>query len=87
MTANAVQGDRERCAAAGMKDFVATPIESEQLWQALVRSMRPRQGLPVPAIPTAAAVPSLAAGTILRGLAGNLGASPLQAWPPSWRRP
>ncbi|EYC52638.1 histidine kinase [Hylemonella gracilis str. Niagara R] len=37
MTANAMQHDRERCQAAGMQDFVAKPIEPEQLWRALLR--------------------------------------------------
>ena len=37
MTANAMQGDRERCLQAGMTDYVAKPIEPEQLWRALLR--------------------------------------------------
>ena len=43
MTANAMQGDRERCLAAGMNDHIAKPIEPERLWQALLQWM-PRQG-------------------------------------------
>ncbi|STQ91422.1 response regulator [Iodobacter fluviatilis] len=54
MTANAMQADQERCAAAGMNGHVAKPIELHDLWMALLRWIPPRpvnlQGgvLPVP---------------------------------------
>ena len=35
LTANAVQGDRERCLAAGMDDYIAKPFRKEQLAEAL----------------------------------------------------
>ena len=38
MTANAMQGDRELCVAAGMDDYVAKPIRVEELIAALERS-------------------------------------------------
>jgi CheY-like chemotaxis protein len=45
MTANAMQGDRELCAAAGMDDYVAKPIRVEELVAALERcSRRPESG-------------------------------------------
>jgi PAS domain S-box-containing protein len=37
MTANAMQGDRDRCIAAGMNDHVAKPIEPEDLWKSLLK--------------------------------------------------
>ncbi|MDZ4252414.1 MAG: response regulator [Sulfuritalea sp.] len=41
MTANAREGDRDRCLAAGMNDHVAKPIEPEDLWQALLKWVKP----------------------------------------------
>ncbi len=42
MTANARQDDRERCMAAGMNDHVAKPIEPDELWNTLLKWIRPR---------------------------------------------
>jgi len=52
MTANAMQGDRELCVAAGMDDYVAKPIRIEELVAAL-RRVPPHREVPVR---TAAAV-------------------------------
>ncbi|QDQ29408.1 response regulator [Chitinimonas arctica] len=37
LTANAIQGDRERCLEAGISDHLAKPIEPQQLFDALQR--------------------------------------------------
>ena len=42
MTANAMQGDREACLAAGMNDYITKPIRVEQLIEALLAA-EPRQ--------------------------------------------
>ncbi len=42
MTANAMDGDRQRCLAAGMNDHVAKPIEPDDLWRALLKWIEAR---------------------------------------------
>ncbi len=44
MTANAMKGDKEKCLAAGMNDYIAKPIEIDQLFTTLKRWIRPNQG-------------------------------------------
>jgi CheY-like chemotaxis protein len=41
MTADAMQGDRERCLQAGMDDYIAKPVRIDELEAALERQLRP----------------------------------------------
>ena len=43
MTANAMAGDKERCLAAGMSDYVSKPIDSKKLEQTLAKWLKPSQ--------------------------------------------
>jgi len=57
MTAHAMQGDRERCLAAGMNDYVAKPVSPQALAEAL------EKWLPRESAMTAAPVPGMPEGT------------------------
>ncbi len=94
MTANAMQGDRERCVAAGMDDYVSKPIRVEELVAALERC-RWRPDGPARAVPAgraaAAGAPELAGvervrasarGTQAAAAAGAVPEAPDPAAPP-----
>ena len=42
MTANAMQGDREMCLAAGMDDYMTKPIRVDRLVEALNHGSTPQ---------------------------------------------
>jgi PAS domain S-box-containing protein len=42
LTANAMQGDREACIAAGMDDYISKPIKTEELAAAIERAVQAR---------------------------------------------
>ena len=46
VTANALQGDRERCLGAGMNDYIAKPFRRDQLSKVLERYVARAPGLP-----------------------------------------
>jgi two-component system, sensor histidine kinase and response regulator len=56
MTANAMQSDRDACAAAGMSGFIVKPIEPEILWRTLKEFLQVPDtvGRPPPSEPTQA---------------------------------
>ena len=58
MTANAMQQDKDKCLEAGMQDFITKPIEPDELWAALLRWIKPRQGAVATDAGTAAEKPA-----------------------------
>jgi signal transduction histidine kinase/DNA-binding response OmpR family regulator len=47
MTAHAMQGDRERCLASGMHDYISKPIGRKELAEVIARNCTPASSLPL----------------------------------------
>jgi two-component system, sensor histidine kinase and response regulator len=77
MTANAMVGDKEKCLAAGMNDFIAKPIDVAQLFATLARWVKVKnpQQVVVQAPPpdeTLPMIPGLKMDAALQRVGGNV---------------
>ncbi len=85
LTANAMSGDRERCIAAGMDDYVSKPVDRRTLAEAISRNLgiplvsrEARGGLQTPATPVCAS----GAGATPQGAEMTSEPTPPDAKPP-----
>lgn len=83
MTANAMQGDRERCLQAGMDDYISKPLRFKELIQALDRCpVRPVEGGATGQLPLADPPPKVSPDSVLDLAALQ---TTMEALGPDWR--
>jgi two-component system sensor histidine kinase/response regulator len=72
MTAHAMKGDRERCLAAGMDDYVSKPLRMEEVSAAIERQLEPEKDRGGPAATTDASTADDDLGSVVLDQAGAL---------------
>ena len=92
MTANTMTGDRERCLAAGMDDYIAKPVRPDALDQVIARTLPDTaNGVPGPAalqVANADDAPPMFEASLLNEARSDDEQAPAQPWsaPRSSRR-